>query len=915
MAGVRLLLARWRSDAGLLVVLVVVVALSAGLVGAVPRLLDRLALASLDTALDDGTADRVGLAAETVQTFSGADPAAARERLERFADDLDAGLDPALAVAMGPPVTVVDSIRYDLVRLPGEPTDTLDRKLTLRLQEGVEEHMALVEGALPDGEVGEVELDLGEVDRDGAPVRTRLPVLQFAATAATAEALDLDVGERRLGYPDETGPILSRLTLVDTPVVVHELSAIVELDPLDDPAWFGDPRLHRPARFDTNQGATLFAAGIVPPAAVEEFPPGRGQPTSVGARWQLDRAGLLAGDVEAVRRAAVVLRTAAPLELEEPRWSTGLDRVLAVEAARRATAVEVLSLAAVGVLGVAAALLVAITAVLAGRRRDALALVRGRGASRGQLVAASVVEFGLVAVVGAVVAQGVLLVALPAVRRDAVLPVVPVVAALAFVVLVLGTLRDVRRRLGELLAARRRTLPPRPAGLVLDGLLVLVAAIAVANLRRRGVEVDGVIDPLVVAAPVLVAAAAAVLAARLLPLPLRAAEFAARRSRSLAVPVGLARAARAPAGAGGAVVVVLLVLGLGVAGLAASVHRSLVVGQDRAADERVGADVRIDAPPLGSLSPEWTAPTEAEAVAGVTLLLRASAVSEVGAQRVDVLLVDPAELGEVGLLDDLPSLTWDGIGPAPVVVSSELRLAGSPQVGDAFTVLLEGQDRVAARIAAFDPRVLGRDADADGAFVVLDRAAAVAATGTEPGVTSRLVRTDAPAAVERAALATDPDADVLVRARVEAALREAPLSQGVRLGYLVASLAAGAATAVALVLALVAAAPLRRRQAAVLAALGTSTARVRLALLAEVVPVVAGAAAVGVALAGAVSLLLGGALDLSPFTGTVDVSRLQLPHWGVGLLLVAAAVAVAAVGAIATLGRVDPGALLREGDG
>ena len=34
----------------------------------------------------------------------------------------------------------------------------------------------------------------------------------------------------------------------------------------------------------------------------------------------------------------------------------------------------------------------------------------------------------------------------------------------------------------------------------------------------------------------------------------------------------------------------------------------------------------------------------------------------------------------------------------------------------------------------------------------------------------------------------------------------------------------------------------------------------------------------------AVSLLLGGALDLSPFTGTVDVSRLQLPHWGVGLL-------------------------------
>ena len=99
-----------------------------------------------------------------------------------------------------------------------------------------------------------------------------------------------------------------------------------------------------------------------------------------------------------------------------------------------------------------------------------------------------------------------------------------------------------------------------------------------------------------------------------------------------------------------------------------------------------------------------------------------------------------------------------------------------------------------------------------------------------------------------------------------------------------------------------------------LAALGTSHTGIRAALLAEVLPVVAGAATIGVTLAAAVSLLLGGRLDLSPFTGTADATGLVLPHWSVAVLLVVGAVAIAAIGAIMTLGRVDPGALLREGD-
>lgn len=907
MAGVGMLLRRWRADRGLLVVLVVVVALTAGLVGAVPRLLDRLATTSLDRAVQDTTVDRAGLVATSIQAVSTARPDAALAQLDALARDLTGGLDEDLREVLGAPALAVDSLRYDLDALPGQPEDALDRKLTVRLQPGVDEEVSLVAGAMPDGTVDGTELDRGATDAQGDPVA----VHQFVATAATAEALAMQVGDRRLGVPDPSGPVMRRLALAGAPpVVVWELSGIIDLSPLEDPVWFGDPRLHRPSRFDTDQTTTIFATGLLPADAAGEFPGVESPlPASVEVRWQLDRAALLTSDLTAVQQAAVALRTAAPLNVEEPRWRTGLDRLLATEEARRATAVEVLGLGAVAVLGIALGLLVAMSAVLAVRRRDALALVRGRGASRGQLLLAGLLEFGAVVVAGGVLAQAMLLASLP--RGSGYVLVVPGVAVLALVVLLAGSSRDLRRRLGALLAERRRTARTPSRHYVLDGLLVVVALVSVASLRRRGLTVDGTVDPLVVAAPVLVAAAVAVVTARLVPLPLRAVELVARRSRSLAVPLGLARAARA--GQSG-VMVVLVVLGLGVAGLASVIHTALVEGQARAAHERVGAAVRIDAQPLASLDPDWTPPASADGVAELRLLGRAIVLGGDRAQQVDAVVVDPAELGAVGVAEDLPPLAWDGTGAVPLLLSSDLPVVGSPQVGDDLTVLLDRQHRIAGRVVGFDPQVLGRADSVDGPFVVLDRAAAVAATGEESGVTSRLVRTDDPDAVRASALAADPQADVLVRAQVRDELRSAPLAQGVRVGYLVAAVAAVVATVVALVLSLVAAAPQRRRHAAMLSALGTSTARIRLALLAEVVPVVAGAATVGVALAGGVSLLLGERLDLAPFTGTVDQTDLDLPHWSVGVLLVAGAMLVAAVGAVMTQGRVDPGALLREGD-
>ena len=189
MHGVRLLLSRWRADAGLLTVVLVVIALTAGLVGAVPRLLDRLALASLDGAVDSVTVDRSGLAASTIRPFGAARADVVAGAFDRLAAELDEGLAPELQASLGAPDPLLDTIRYDLARLPGEPPDGLQRKLTVRVQPGAEERATLRTGDLPDGEVATIDLEVP--DADGVPVPTTFAVHQFAATAATDASLDL----------------------------------------------------------------------------------------------------------------------------------------------------------------------------------------------------------------------------------------------------------------------------------------------------------------------------------------------------------------------------------------------------------------------------------------------------------------------------------------------------------------------------------------------------------------------------------------------------------------------------------------------------------------------------------------------------------------------------------------------------
>jgi putative ABC transport system permease protein len=484
-------------------------------------------------------------------------------------------------------------------------------------------------------------------------------------------------------------------------------------------------------------------------------------------------------------------------------------------------------------------------------------------------------------------------------------PLVPVgVVVVGASLLVLAGRPDARRPLGALLSRRGRGGGSHPGRVVLEGLVVVVATVAVVGLRQRGVLPDGDVDPLVVAAPVLATVAAALLVARLLPLPLALLDLVVRRRAGLGASVGVARAARDPRVRAA---VPLVVVGIAVVGFGLAIDGTVGAGQSDAADVAVGADVRIAAQALASLDQDWV-PPDPDAVVVELALVDGDLVTSTGSDELRVVAVDVSALG--ALATDLPPLAT-GVGPAPLVVSNVVRLAGSPGVGTTLNVLV-GLTRVPATIVELRPRALGLDLT-DGQFVLIDREAVVRATGEVPATTTRLVVTDRPELVAASARAADPSADVVQRADVAADLAAAPLASGVRIGFRTAAGAAGAATAVALLLQLAAGGRVRRREAAVLGAVGTPPAEVRRAALAEVLPVVLGAALAGAGLARAATVLLADRLDLSSFTGqTAGTAAIMAPSAPALVGLVVAAGLVAATGVVATLGRIDMTGVLRE---
>lgn len=908
-----------RASWGPTALLAVVALLTAAVLSAAPRALDRLHSAQLD-------AEVSGLSAEArdVSLSPGVplrelipwDPTAAQEPpWEAVLADLEAvraAQPQPLRGVLGEPDVVLTSDAVEVKPAPG--IDVNAAFVLPRAAPDITAHARLVEGDWPRMTTFGVVHPEGSVQPDWLPAGVtadEVEPVQVAVSRAAAEAIGWELGVVQPRVP---------------PLPPLVLAGVYEPDDPDDDYWShaylgADPLL----RDDPLLGKVAVMAGTVagPMVSMLDW---TGQGLVLTGWTPVTVTGVRGGEVStlASQLRAMTSRTYPGAASGMPvRASSGSIALLERVLAQRAGTDAVLGVTAAGPLGAALVVLALGARLVAERRRSALGLLTVRGASPRQRRAVAGAEGLLVGLPAAALGLGAGLLAVPG-RVTAVQVLLALAAGLAPAVALAAAASGARAR------SQRRDLGQGSRRRLWVDVLVLAAAVAgVALLLSRGAVAGGgagdtgTVDPLVVAVPPLLCLAVALVAARGLPSVARPVERALARGGGLGGFLGAARARRDTAG--GVLPAVALVLCVAVAASSSVLRTTVERGIDDAAWARVGADVRV--------SDIWVTPEHVEAarslddVAGVATIGDAGR-GTLGENELTIVLVDSAALATVqagvpgapepGLLRELT----EGDGPLPVLAS-----AGSGLSPGAVGEL----SRSESAAGATEVRVVGVVDPLPGMpparqFVVADSARAAAAFGISylPGVA--LVRwsddvaraadgTADPAASQRLRQAFGdsavPEEQAEARDRLTGSPSTAALATSSRLALALGGLLAG----LVLVLTLLLATPARVRLLAVLRTLGAAPRQARSLAVWETAPWIVVSLLAGAVLAWAVPALVVAAVDLAPLTGGAAPPSLQaqpvvLAGIAGGLLLVAALAAVVA----ALAGRRTEAAVLRAAE-
>ncbi|MET9179883.1 hypothetical protein ABZX88_16890 [Kitasatospora aureofaciens] len=622
---------------------------------------------------------------------------------------------------------------------------------------------------------------------------------------------------------------------------------------------------------------------------------------------------------------------------------SGLADILTRADERYQAALPLSTIGPAGVAGVATVVLCLAAALTTDRRAGEIRLLRARGGSRTGVLLRLIGEGAATVLPAAALATALAVVLLPTPRWGQ-----SVLAALAAALLAL--LAFPAR--AALLWSRRKAVGGRRR-LVGELAVLVVTAAAVAEVRRRGVGTGGGLDPLLVAAPLLLAVTGGLLLARIEPVAVGWLARLAGRGRGLIGFLGLARAARDSSGRRKPSVLPLLALLIAVTttGFGATVLDTVDHVRTRAARIATGGDIGVSLPDYATL-PESFA-TAAAALPGVRASTGAWVEPKarfVGADQdytdACLVVVDPAAYAEiartvgVGEFDPGKLAAPGGRDtPVPALFSRDLarRLAAGP--AEVRTPNGNGLRTTVAGIISATPAL----PDPGKPFVVVAAGPAwerlpdvkrinkwfavgdvdpeqVRSTlrdngGGQPSGIAKLIAEDA-AAAGKATHGLPAGYTVHSSREAAAALADDPLQHAAgRLFWYAAAAGAGFAL-LAVLLTLFRAAPERT---AVLARLRTMGLRPRQGLaliLTEALPQTLAAALGGGLTALAAVTLLGGAFDISTLVGarvgdviTPTLVPVLLPTAGLALLV---ALAVAAETLIA--GRRQIATELRAGE-
>ncbi|HEU5419503.1 MAG TPA: hypothetical protein VFV41_17570, partial [Streptosporangiaceae bacterium] len=550
--------------------------------------------------------------------------------------------------------------------------------------------------------------------------------------------------------------------------------------------------------------------------------------------------------------------------------------------------------AAIGTLLIADVLLVSLFVVVscarlaAGAYRPELTLIRARGGSArqvaGRVLARSAGLAGPGAVAGAAIA--VAITAPPPGGGGAAwaLGGLAAAAAIGIPALAAGWTHRGVRPAGD---GRADLAATRPTWRRLTGELTVLAlaGAALAMARLRGVAAGA--DVFIQAAPVLAAAAAALIAARLYPVPVRGLLRLAAGRRGVVGFLAVARTARARIGA--LLPALTLVISLTVAALGFMIAGSVAGGQSAAVWRQAGADVLVRGPGPGPVPAAFS--RALATVPGVRHVAPVYAVPRGNpaagtlrsgsgpARAVGLVVVSPGPYA--ALAGDTP---WPGFpagalarGPGSGTASGVIPVlapAGLGAVGSHATLEQTGVS-VPVRIAG---RSTPTPAMPSGRFVVLPAWA-----------TSRLPSVQGPdevlltgAGISTAAIQAQirrhlPGAQLVSRARILTGLRQAPALHAAARLYWLGTGVAALLSVIALLFALAVSGQDRGRLASRLLALGTGSRQARAVAVTEVVPLLAVAVLGSFLAALLLAVVLGPVLNLAVFSGAAGPVVLLRP--------------------------------------
>jgi len=932
---------RARADAGMLVLTAALLAVTVLLSLVVPRL--------VSLAADRGVQEAVALGGPTADLVADPGPRA-RADVEDDVAQLDANaaadmhdaLPAVLRDVTRDPVTSVAS-RSATVELP-------DAAYGLRLvhvgtaRSGDDGLVTWLDGTAPARQpVPEEDAEAGTAAGTEAGTEAGREAGTEAGAAADTEAAPrphvLEVGVSD-AVAARTGLATGARFAVSSKLEVLVTGVFVPADPAAD-VWTGqgDVLAPRPAAPGADEAARV--ALLVSDASLPDLlgVPGRNVVTTY--RFPVAPERLTAPDTGAVELAVARLSAdATPLTGNDgrtPTLRTTLDTVLHAVDGRLDASRAQASLLLVG-LGTTGALALVLAARLLVLRREPLLLAeRARGASVASVAVRALAESVPLALLAAAVGAAGAQLLVPG-GRGSWLVAALVVAAAVLAPAVWSAILVSRAWTGQRLPANRadreRLLGRRRARrVVVELVLVAVAGAALVSVRGRGLTQTrtGDVDPLLAATPVLLAAAATVLAVRLLPPLLRGLSRAAARRRGLVPVVALARAART---AGTAVPLLTLTVAVALVVFCATTAVTVRTGQDRAADLTVGAQVRLDGDLHGTDVTALRSAPGVTAVAGAVEMGQRT-FGEDAAYAVRLVAVDASDLARIWAAHDLP--VPDGLATLGGGTGDAVRVLATPRVATAAT-LLSPQVRVVdstvqvevvgtveqvavlpgaglAAAAPADRAATGRDAEVPTVLADWSRLATV--SGAELEV--HTIWVDGPgavAAVEAAGFGEDEGVTVTGRDSWLQEWQESSFNAGLLALLVSTGLTLAGFAVVALVLTVVGTARDRARTVSALRTQGLDARTARALTFGELTPLAVTAVLVGSVIGMGVPWLLTGALGLDLLAGADGAATLRVdwrPVAGAALVvLLALVVAVLVESAVRRRDRL--GEVLRVGE-